>query len=314
MNIAEILKYCPKGTKLYSLVDGEVTLEGVESFEQYPIRVALSDFQVNHYSKDGLLFVKHAGECVLFPSKDQKDWNKFRIPVKKGDIMMKIDGTYPFISNGVIDDNDCFEYICGLIPHNHLMISDLNGSNTTWTSDFCIPAPEEAKKYLFDKMAEAGYKWNADTLELEKIELKSKEGNVLIKNNSLFLSTGVIINDVLQAYCLLNDGKFVSCGLSPISSLELAPEELKYALFSVMTKGGYKYDKEQHKLVKQEFKPFDKVLVRNYNYQNWKCSLFSHYQNSNETEYTYVTMNGSYIHCIPYKGNEYLLSKTDNPQ
>ena len=32
MNIAEILKYCPKGTKLYSLVDGEVTLEGVESF------------------------------------------------------------------------------------------------------------------------------------------------------------------------------------------------------------------------------------------------------------------------------------------
>lgn len=311
MNIAEILKYCPKGTKLYSLVDGEVTLEGVESFDRYPIKVSLNDSKVNHYTKDGLLFVNYAGECVLFPSKEQRDWNKFRLPVKKGDIMMDINGKCPFIVTGEMHKDISPMYICGINTLGKLQIGFNEGG---WTSKFYIPASEEAKKDLFDKMAEIGYKWNADTLELEKIELKSKEGNVLIKNNSLFLSTGVIINDVLQAYCLLNDGKFVSCGLSPISSLELAPDELKCALFSVMTKGGYKYDKKQHKLIKQEFKPFDKVLVRNYNYENWKCSLFSHYQNSNETEYIYVTMNGSYIHCIPYKGNEYLLNKIDNPQ
>ena len=36
-------------------------------------------------------------ECVLFPSKEQKDWNEFRLPVKAGDIMMSKDGGRPFI-------------------------------------------------------------------------------------------------------------------------------------------------------------------------------------------------------------------------
>ena len=310
MNIAEILKYCPKGTKLYSLIHGEVTLEKVENSGKYPIKVALNNGITTYYTEDGTFF-KESRECILFPSKDQRNWSKFRLPIKRGDIMMGVYGKNTFIASGKLSFNNLPMYICGINAFGYFQ-TDSTGLG--WTSSFYIPASEEAKKELFDKMEEAGYKWNADTLELEKIEPKFKEGDVLIKNNTLFLSTGVIINDVLQAYCLLNDGKFVSCGLSPISSLELAPEELKCALFSVMTKGGYKYDKEQHKLIKQEFKPFDKVLVRDYNYQNWKCSLFSHYQNSNETEYTYVTMNGSYIHCIPYKGNEYLLNKTDNPQ
>ena len=313
MNIVEILKYCPKGTKLYSLIDGEVTLGKIESPKvvQYPIEVIISDYQTNYYTKDGLYSISHPGECVLFPSKDQRDWSKFRLPVKRGDIMTSINGYCPFIATGELYNGISPKYICGINSCDEFEIFSDEGG---WTTDFYIPASEEAKKELFDKMAEAGYKWNTDTLELEKIEPKSKEGNVLIKNGTLFLSTGVIINNVLQVYCLCADGTFMSCGLSPISSLELAPEEYKTYLFSVMTKEGYKYDKEQHKLVKQEFKPFDKVLVRNYNYENWECSLFSHYQNSNETEYIYVTMNGSYIHCIPYKGNEYLLNKIDNPQ
>lgn len=35
MNIAEILKYCPKGTKLYSTVFGEVTLDEVDIHDIY---------------------------------------------------------------------------------------------------------------------------------------------------------------------------------------------------------------------------------------------------------------------------------------
>lgn len=33
MNIAEILRHCPKGTKLYSLIHGEVFLENTESLK-----------------------------------------------------------------------------------------------------------------------------------------------------------------------------------------------------------------------------------------------------------------------------------------
>ena len=91
MNIAAILKYYPKGTELYSLVDGEVTFVKVLNIEPYSIEVVLNDGTIKFYTGDGLYFANRPnGECVLFPSKDQRDWNKFRIPVKRSDIMMDI--------------------------------------------------------------------------------------------------------------------------------------------------------------------------------------------------------------------------------
>ena len=79
-----VLKHCPKGTKLYSLVHGEVTLEEVKSVGKYPIKIALNNNLSTYYSKDGLFFLG-VGNCILFPSKEQRDWNKFRLPVKRGD-------------------------------------------------------------------------------------------------------------------------------------------------------------------------------------------------------------------------------------
>lgn len=306
MNIAEILTYCNKGTKLYSTIFGDVYFQRV--LDKYLIEVTSICSVVHEFFPDGSYSLQ--GECVLFPSKEQRNWNKFRLPIKRGDIMMDINGERPFIATGELYCNILPKYICGINSSGEFRLGSYGAG---WTSDFYIPASEEAKKNLFDKMEEAGYRWNSKTLKLEKIEPKFKEGDVLINNNTLFLFTGVIINNMLQVYCLCANGTFMDCGIS-ISSLKLASKEDRNKLFSAITKGGYKYNKWQHKLIKQDFKPFDKVLVRDYNYENWKCSLFSHYQNSNETEYTYATMNGSYIHCIPYKGNEYLLNKTDNPQ
>lgn len=86
MNIAEILKHCPKGTKLYSLVDGEVTLENIISIGQYTIEVATDDGDIKYYTKDGSYFTNRPnGECVLFPSKEQRDWSKFNMNTKVND-------------------------------------------------------------------------------------------------------------------------------------------------------------------------------------------------------------------------------------
>lgn len=83
MNIAEILKHCPKGTKLYSLVDGEVTLENIISIGQYTIEVATDEGDIKYYAKDGSYFTNRPnGECVLFPSKEQRDWSKFNMNTK----------------------------------------------------------------------------------------------------------------------------------------------------------------------------------------------------------------------------------------
>lgn len=80
MNIAEILEHCPKGTKLYSLVDGEVTLRKVSRVGPCPILVEMNNGTIKYYSGDGLHFTNtHDGECILFPSKEQRDWSKFRL-------------------------------------------------------------------------------------------------------------------------------------------------------------------------------------------------------------------------------------------
>ena len=86
MNIAEILKHCPKGTKLYSLVDGEVTLQNICNTGQYRIEVSVNDWTSTHFTEDGKLSANRPnGECVLFPSKEQRDWSKFNMNTKVND-------------------------------------------------------------------------------------------------------------------------------------------------------------------------------------------------------------------------------------
>ena len=292
MNIAEILKHCPKDTKLYSLVHGEVTLEEVKSVGKYPIKIALNNKLSTYYSKDGLFFLG-AGDCILFPSKEQRDWNKFRLPVKRGDIMMTMDKR-AFITNGKIDNDGCPCVYCGInLFHDFTIGTTTNG----WTSLFYIPASEEAKKELFIKMGIAGYTWNANTLELEKIKPKFKEGDILINKNT-------------NTLFLYNSNTFID-GNVPDSSLELASEEDRNKFYSFINKVGYKYDKEQHKLTKQTFKPFDKVLVRNDTNEKWSINLFSYYDEENK-HCPYFCLDGRYIYCIPYEGNEYVLGTTIN--
>lgn len=75
MNIAEILRNCPKGTNLYSPIFGEVKLVGVD--KKY-ITCRTSDGFEDSFQYDGKYMAKyHDAECMLFPSRDQRDWSKF---------------------------------------------------------------------------------------------------------------------------------------------------------------------------------------------------------------------------------------------
>lgn len=60
---------------------------------------------------------------------------------------------------------------------------------------------------------------------------------------------------------------------------------------------------------KSNFEPFCKVLVRNYDKETWAISLFSHIE---RYQMRYHCLNGEYIQCIPYFGNEHLLGTTDD--
>lgn len=308
MNIAEILKYCPKGTKLYSTAFGEVELINV-----YPSAGTILVRNINNthftFYNNGS-YTLH-GECVLFPSKDQRDWKKFRLPVKDGDIMMTIDKR-AFITNGKIDNDGCPCAYCGINSYHDFTI----GTTTNgWTASFYIPVSEEAKKELFDKMAEAGYKWNADTLELEKIEPKFKEGDVVTdKNNNLYLVSSIDSGFIYTKITLYANGKLdINNNLTGYfnSTVTLASKEEKNKLLSILVKEGYKYDKWQHKLIKQEFKPFDKVLVRGNDTEFWKADIYLGYMKNNSCPYRCTKAN--YGRCIPYEGNEYLLDTANSP-
>lgn len=77
MNIAEILKYCPKGTKLYSTVHGEVVLMDVYIDKEYPIKAVTCKTKIPSeisFTEEGHHMKSYPdSECILFPSKDIRD-------------------------------------------------------------------------------------------------------------------------------------------------------------------------------------------------------------------------------------------------
>ena len=87
LNLVEILKDCPKGTKLYSTTYGDVEFIRVNQNADvyYPIEIKLSDDSINSVTTDGRLYEYYNGECVLFPSRNQRDWSKFKIKKVKFD-------------------------------------------------------------------------------------------------------------------------------------------------------------------------------------------------------------------------------------
>ena len=88
LNLVEILKDCPKGTKLYSPIFGdvelvEVRLNGYDG--DYPIAIKLSNNSNGGFTKDGRVFVEFDGECIIFPSREQRDWSQFKVKKPKFD-------------------------------------------------------------------------------------------------------------------------------------------------------------------------------------------------------------------------------------
>ena len=72
-------------------------------------------------------------------------------------------------------------------------------------------------------------------------------------------------------------------------------------------------DWNKFNLTVNTLKPFDKVLVRDSIDKKWKISLFSYYDEGNQT-FPYVCISRRYVRYIPYKGNEHLLGTPKSPK
>lgn len=81
INLVEILKNYPAGTNLYSPLFGEVTLMKIYKDNTFSIMVITSRDEIVHFSAKGQYYQSYDdSECLLFPSKDQRDWCKLKIP------------------------------------------------------------------------------------------------------------------------------------------------------------------------------------------------------------------------------------------
>lgn len=313
MNIAEILKYCPEGTKLYSLIDGEVTLKSVNIAEQYPIETVKDDFRNNYYTKDGLFFSGCPnGECLLFPSKDQRDWNKFRLPANDGDIMMLPKEEKAFIFKKYIERVEGSgvlhaDHYCGINQDNDFIVKV---KDFYWTRDFIVPASEKAKKELFDRITKEGYKWDNKKLKLEKIQIKCpfQVGDVIEdKYENFYLVTRFDSQNNVVAYDTKFNIEITFCW----EQIKITSPARKMEYYKYLAKNGFVFDGIA--LVKYSFKPFDKVLMRDKG-KEWRAKFFSKiiYLVSSKSFVFQSIEDSIFEECIPYEGNEHLFETNDD--
>lgn len=143
IDLTKILKDCPKGTKLYSTVYGEVTfISSSDALQLYPISVRLNNKMVEIFTSEGKLLNKFDGECTLFPSKEQRDWNKFTAPWYKKD-RFDPNTLKPF--DKVLVRNNNGEWECAFFSH----IKDYGSGHRYHCCymiyRYCIPYNEDTK-------------------------------------------------------------------------------------------------------------------------------------------------------------------------
>ena len=144
LNLVEILEGCPRGTKFYSSVFGEVELLEIKEGYLHPIGLRCFNGDRMYITVEGRLFPTYDGECILFPSKDQRDWSKFerfwdKPKVEKFDVntLQPFDKVIVRNYNNRIWEPDLFGYIKG----------DWVWSLQTAYNQ-CIPYNEETKHLL----------------------------------------------------------------------------------------------------------------------------------------------------------------------
>lgn len=123
LDLTKILNNCPRGTKLYSPLFGEVTLNSVVPDCEYPIEVMFDkdgggkDWDV--FTKDGRFIDKEGAECLLFPSEVCRDWKNFVPRKPKPEPKRAFNFFRPFDKVLVRDDENCNWEVDFFDHYNH---------------------------------------------------------------------------------------------------------------------------------------------------------------------------------------------------
>lgn len=329
INIAAILKDKPQGTKLYDWLHNiDVELDTISTTDTETVVWCTNETNNNTtchrgYSEFGTERGYPDGLQILFPSKEMRDWSKFAW--KKGDVLVSKHGTKEVIFDGFDDDyyvtfkgKHALETIEG--ESEYKGESD-DGYNYFYTENYYLESEDAAQTYINTLEKILGGKLNRETLEIEK-QTEFKDGdiafadygnrqNVFVVSDKTDLSEGYSSFISLDLSSLtLSMGCRISFFKKDLCKLRLATEEEKKQFFSALEKEGKRWDSDKKAIVdlkpKVELKPFDKVLIRDFESQAWQVSFFGY----KDRDSCYCCNGCSWNQCIPYIGNESLLGTT----
>lgn len=312
INIVEILKDKPQGTKLYSSACGKCKLEEVDdkSFKIsfYSSKFGFMNGGEGYLDKNGKLY--DDGECVVFPSKEMRDWSKFAW--KKGDVLVSNDGGTEVIFDKWYDDTYTNFYSKHYLNSEDENNIKYNEAFLCTTERYSLEDKDTAQTYINTIEKRLGVKLNLETLEIEK-QLEFKDGDIVVYGKSVAICRR-IYKHTLSFYVTLNEmvGLLFADEVESSEEYRFATDEDKLQLFDALAKEGKAWDAEKKQIVdlkpKIKLKPFDKVLVRNDNIRKWEADLFGF---KNVTGH-YHCVGGTWLQCISYIGNEHLLGTTNN--
>ena len=314
INIAEILKDKPNGIRLYSPIFGECAF----SF----VREETDDICVNQHNGEKAFFNSKGlynilGECLLFPSKEMRDWRKFAW--KKGDVLVSNDYGTEVIFYDWYDDTYTNFYGKHRLDSENKNNIKYNDAFLCTTGRYSIEDKDAAQTYINTIEERLGGKLNLETLEIEKNPASFKDGDIVVTDAvpNMYYSKCIFI---LKGDLYTKDSKAHSYVFYNISNnhisfdvadtiirdreIRLATVEERLKLFNALAKKGKTWDAEKKEVVdlkpKIELKPFDKVLVRDGKDEIWEPAFF--FRNRPELNvYKYQTVDGKLrVYCIPY--------------
>lgn len=170
INIAEILKDCPMGMKLYSPLFGNVELFSV-SENNIPIKVRISKGKTYDYytfTSEGYHYVGYYdAECLLFPSREMRDWSKF---FKPGDVVIEsFNGCGVLFEEWGDDSYTSFKASVFQLKKREFVKSEKKGISI---DDFVKASDEQRDKFISDMEKFFGGKYNPETLSVEPVNSK----------------------------------------------------------------------------------------------------------------------------------------------
>ncbi len=311
INIVKILKDKPQGTKLYSSACGKCNLKEVDdkSFKIsfYNSKFGFMNGGEGYLDKNGKLY--DDGECVVFPSKEMRDWRKFAW--KKRDVLVNKDGDVHIIFERFVDDTYCSFVGKYYLWKENNDTEHFYKNERLLTSDFQKAADDVAQTYIKTIEERLGGKLNLETLEIEK-QLEFKDGDIVVYGKSVAICRR-IYKHTLSFYVTLNEmfGLLFADEVESSEEYRFATDEDKQQLFDALAKKGKAWDAEKKQIVDLKpkvdvLKPFDMVLVRNCKSENWRANLFGYI----DKDGFYCCVWANWAYCIPYIGNESLLGTT----